>query len=263
MSDKEKKPIEMLFSDDSLSELSEDFKTKASVIFESAVENQINEQRKVLEEEFSDRLDEEREVIESEYETKIDSYLTYVVDEWMKENKLAVEKGVQVEIAENFLTGMKDLFTESYVEIPENKVDVVAEMIEELSDKRNRISNLIDENITLKEQVKDTRRGVILAECTTGLADTQMEKLTDLVEMVDYNNDEQFKGRVSSIVESYFGKKYLIEDDDKDDDDDKDEDKDSKKKNPFEKKDKKDKKEKTDESMKRIVEAISMASKMN
>jgi len=241
----EKKPIEILFSDDSLSDLSEDFKTKATVIFENAVAGQVAEEKKVIEEEFKTKLEEQRKEVEEELEEKIDSYLTYVAEEWMKENELAVENGIQVEIAENFLKGMKDLFTEAYVEVPESKVDVVAEMAEELEKKTSVLDKEIDKNIQLQEEINNMKRSLIIKECTDGLADTQVDKVNDLVEMVAFEDEEQFKDRVKSIVETYFTKSSLNEEDDKDKDDEDKDDED------------KDDKEKTDESMKRYVDALS------
>jgi hypothetical protein len=245
----EKKPIEILFSDDSLSDLSEDFKTKATVIFENVVAGQVAEEKKVIEEEFKTKLEEQRREIEESLEDKIDSYLTYVAEEWMKENELAVENGIQVEIAENFLKGMKDLFTESYVEIPESKVDVVAEMAEELEKKTSILDEEIDKNIALQKELNGMKKSHIVAECVDGLADTQIDKVNDLVEMIDFEDEDQFKSRVKSIVETYFKKGSLNESDDNDADDKDDDDGDDKKK----------KKEKTDESMKRYVDALSQS----
>ena len=203
----EKKPIEILFSDDSLSELSEDFKSKATVIFENAVANQVAEEKKVIEEEFETKLEEQRKEIETDLEEKVDSYLTYVAEEWMKENELAVENGIQVEIAENFLKGMKDLFVESYVEVPENKVDIVAEMTEDLEKKSSALDEAIDKNIELSKEIVDMKKARIVSEHTSDLADTQIDKLNDLVEMIDYEDEDQFEGRVKSIIETYFSSK--------------------------------------------------------
>ena len=202
----DKTPIELLFADNSLSDLSEEFKTKASVIFENAVAEQVAEQKKVLEEELGNKLDEERKKIERDLEEKIDSYLTYVAEEWMSENELAVENGIQVEIAENFLQGMKELFESSYVEVPESKVDVVSEMAEELEKKEKMLEKALDENINLSKSINNIKRDMIVAECTDGLADTQVDKLKDLVAMVEYKDDTQFKERVESIVETYIKK---------------------------------------------------------
>jgi len=257
----EKKPIQVLFSDESLKDLSEDFKTKATVIFENAVASQVSEEKKVLEAGFDAKLDEQRKEIETNLEEKIDSYLTYVAEEWMKENELAVENGIQTEIAENFLTGIKDLFQESYVEIPKNKVNIVTEMTAELKKKSKSLDESIDKNIELKKLIVDMKKAAIVAEHVGDMADTQKDKLKDLVEMVDFEDETQFSGRVKSIVETYFSKRSLNEEDEKDDGK-KDDDDDDKDDSDDDKKDKKDKKEKTDESMSRYVAELSRSMRM-
>ena len=250
------KIFESLFADESLTELSEDFKTKASVIFENAVAAKVTEAKKSLDEEYTRKLDEAKEEIRNELEEQIDSYLTYVAEEWMKDNELAVENGIQVEIAENFLSGMKELFEASYVEVPESKVDVVAEMAEELKKKENMLEKVMNENIEMNKKIVSIRRDMIISECASGLADTQVDKLKDLVEMIEYKDDDQFKERVSSIVETYINKKSVNEETDEDEDDnDSDDEKDTTKK--------KDKKKKVDESLdddyiKRILNSSSM-----
>lgn len=249
----EKKPIEILFSDESLSDLSEDFKTKATVIFENAVAAQVVKEKEALEESFKTKAEEEHKEIVEGLEEKVDSYLTYVAEEWMNDNELAVENGIQIEIAENFLKGMKDLFTESYVEIPENKVDVVSEMTEELTKKTSSLDEAIDKNIELKKEIVSMKKSMIVAECVEGLADTQVDKLNDLVDMVDFDDAEQFETRVKSIVETYFNKPLTEEEKKKKEDDDSDDEDDD---------DGKKKEEKTDESMKRYVEALSESMKL-
>jgi len=241
MADKEK-TIEMLFNDDSLSELSEDFKTKATVIFENAVATKVAEEKEALEEAYVEKLEEEVKKIEEDFEEKIDSYLTYVAEEWVKENKLAIEQGIQVEIAENFLKGMKTLFEESYVEIPENKVDIVAEMAEELEKKRTSLDEAMNMNIELQHELLEMKKMNIVKECTDGLADTQVDKVKDLVEMIEYEDDEQFSTRVKDIVENYFKKGVNEQNDENDENDDEKE---------------KDEKEETNESMDRYIKALS------
>lgn len=242
----EKKPIEILFEDKSLSELSEDFKTKATVLFENAVANQVAEEKKVLDAEMQTKLDEQRKEIEVGLEEKVDSYLTYVAEEWMKDNELAVENGIQTEIAENFLKGMKSLFEESYVEIPKNKVNVVAEMTDELTKKSTSLDEAIDKNIELKNEIIAMKKATIVSECAGDLADTQKAKLNDLTEMIDFEDESQFGDRVKSIVETYFKESDDSDADDKKTDDDDDDNKDDDKK-----------KEKTDESMALYVAELS------
>ena len=236
-----KKLFESLFADDSLSELSEDFKKKAAVIFENAVDAKVAKIKKSLKEEYSKRIDEQQETIEQMYEDKIDEYLTYAVEEWMKENQLAIENGIQVEIAENFLSGMKTLFEENYVEIPEDKIDVVSEMTTELDNKTKALDNAIKESIKLKKELNEMKKKAIIAEVTEGLAESQKDKVDSLVEMVDFENEEQYKERVSSIVETYF-KSSLNEDMDSDNrENDEDED---------------------DDEMKKYIEALSLSANL-
>lgn len=255
----EKKPIEILFGDESLSELSEDFKTKATVLFENAVATQVAEEKKVLEADFQAKVEAQRKEITEGLEEKVDSYLTYVAEEWMKENELAVESGIQTEIAENFLRGMKSLFEESYVEIPKNKVNVVSEMTKELQKKSSALDESIDKNIELKKEIVSMKKAAIVSECAGNLADTQLDKLNDLVEMIDFEDESQFSGRVKSIVETYFTKKSALNEEDMKDDDKKDDDDDDKSDDKSD-----DKKEKTDEStnMDSYVAALSRSMKM-
>jgi len=254
-----KKPIEILFSDASLTNLSEDFKAKASVLFESAVQAEVAKEKLAMEESYKAKLDEQRKELETAIEAKVDSYLTYVAEEWMKENELAVENGIQVEIAENFLKGMKDLFTESYIEIPKNKVNVVAEMTAELKKKSDSLDEAIDKNIELKAEIVKLKKASIVEGIVKDMADTQKEKLNGLIEMVDFESEEQFSGRVKNIVETYF--KSSVNESDDDDEDDKPGMKEKEDDDEDDKKEKKEKKEKTDESMKRYVEALSLSVK--
>lgn len=256
-----KSPIGMLFEDDSLSNLSEDFKAKATVIFETAVANQVIEEKKVIEEEFSTKLDEEKTKIAEEMEDKIDSYLTHVAEEWLTENQLAVDNGISNEIAENFMTGMKELFEESYVTIPEDKVDVVTEMTVSLDKKSKELDESIEANITLKKEIQGIKKNTVIAECTKGLADTEVERVTELSEMVDFEDEAQFTSRVSTIVETYFKplteeeKKEKEEAEKKDDADKGDDTKDSKDKD--EKKDDVKESMQDDSFVKMISESIS------
>ena len=253
MDEKKKNPVEILFEDESLSELSTDFKTKATVIFENAVANLVADEKKVLEEDYQKKLDEQQKKLEEDLEEKVDSYLTYVAEQWMTDNELAVENGIQVEIAENFFKGMKDLFTESYVEIPEGKTDIVAEITEELSKKSSSLDESIDKNIELKKEIVEMKKAQIVANHVGNLADTQIEKMNDLVEMIDFEDEDQFDGRVKSIVETYF--KPLTEEEKKEEE----EKEKKKKKDDDDNDDNDDEKKKTDESMKRYVEAISQS----
>jgi hypothetical protein len=246
----EKKGIEILFEDESLQDLSEDFKTKATVIFETAVAKGVSEEKQALEEEYETKLEESKKEIAEQLEEQVDSYLTYVVEEWVEENKLAIDAGIKTEIAEHFMSGMKELFEESYVEVPENKIDVVAEMTEQLETKENELNDAVTENIKLTSELKDFRKAFIVSEETDGLADSEIDKIESFIEMVDYDDEDSYRSQIKSIVEAYTGKS-----DDKDKDDDADDDK---------KKDKKDNDDdaddETNESVNFYASAISKGS---
>ncbi len=200
----EKTGIALLFEDNSLSELSDDFKQKATVIFETAVAEKVIEEKKALEEEYKNRLEEQRKEVQSNMEDKIDSYLSYVAEEWMKENKLAVENGIQQEIAENFLAGMKDLFEESYVEVPKSRVNLVSELTRKNKQLESKLNEAVRNNMTLNEEVKLFKQSEIIAEHTRGMADTEVERVYELAKMIDYEDDRQYTSRIKGIVEGYF-----------------------------------------------------------
>lgn len=187
--------------------LSEDFKAKTAIIFETALKSKLSEEVERLEEEYETRLNEEVSSMHDEIVEKVDSYLNYVVENWMTENELAIQQGLRTEIAENFMGGLKDLFTESYIDVPESKVDLVdglAEEVEELQAKLNEQTEIL---IALSEQNEELVRDAILAEASYDLADTQADKLASLVENVDFEDAETFANKVATVKESFFNKK--------------------------------------------------------
>jgi len=205
--------IDADFSDDlnalveSEATLSEGFKEKAAVIFEAAIKSKLSEEVDRLEAEYQAELQEEITRTKEDLVEKVDSYLNYVVEQWMEENKLAIQSGLRTEIAENFMGSLKDLFVESYIEVPESKVDLVDELAtanEELEEQANAAQAKAME---LAEQLEGYKRAAIIAEASKGLADTQAEKLAKLCEDVDFGNEETFASKVATIKESYFSKK--------------------------------------------------------
>ena len=193
------------FSDDlnalveSEATLSDEFKAKTAVIFEAAVKTKLSEEINRLETEYQEQLDEEIQSTKDELVGKVDSYLDYVVEQWMKDNELAVQSGLRAEIAEGFMNGLKDLFIESYVDVPESRVDLVDEIataheeLEEAHDKA--VADIMD----LKEQLKGFKREAIIREAARDLADTQVEKLTSLSESVTYQSEEDFAVKVATL----------------------------------------------------------------
>ena len=184
--------------------LSDEFKEKTAVIFEAAVKSKLSEEIDRLESQYKEELEEELSSTKSEMVEKVDSYLNYVVENWMKENELQVENGLRTEIAEGFMSKLKDLFTESYIEVPESKVDLVdelAEQVEELETKLNETTQkVIDQSGEIEEMTKDR----IINESASDLADTQVEKLKSLVNDLDFENEEKFKEKVDTIKEAHF-----------------------------------------------------------
>ena len=188
-------------------ELSEEFKTKASTIFEAAVnrevEKQVGDQDLVLEELLVECGGELKEEMAQE----VDKYLNYVVEEWMEENKLAVESGIQNELSENFMTGLKQLFTENYVDIPETKVDVVSELANRVQTLEADLETKLTENIELKESLGDLKRDDLIRSISGDLVETEIEKVKELSAGVEYTgDDEEFIANVQTLKESYFPK---------------------------------------------------------
>ena len=199
--------------------LSEDFKAKAEVIFEAAIKSKLAEEIDRLEEKYNEELAEEVESTKSDLVEKVDSYLNYVVENWMEENKLAVQSGLRTEIAEKFMNNLKDLFTESYIEVPESKVDLVDELAENVEELENTLNETTAKNISMQEELEVLKRDAIIREHSSDLAETQVEKLKDLVEDIDFDDAETFAQKVATVKESYFTKKVtesaeIVEEDD-------------------------------------------------
>ena len=184
--------------------LSEEFKEKTAVIFEAAVKSKLSEEIDRLETQYKEELEEEVSSTKSELVEKVDSYLNYVVENWIKENEIAIENGLRTEIAEGFMDKLKDLFTESYIQVPESKVDLVdelAEQVEELETKLNETTQkVIDQSGEIEEMTKDR----IINESASDLADTQVEKLKSLVNDLDFESEEKFAEKVNTIKEAHF-----------------------------------------------------------
>lgn len=191
--------------------LSDEFKAKTAVLFETAVKTKISEEVERLEEQYKDELAQEISETKSEMIEKVDGYLNYVVETWMEENKLAIQSGLRTEIAETFMTNLKDLFTESYIEVPESKVDLVDELSESVAELEAKLNETTQKIIDTNEQLEDYKRESIIREASRDLADTQVEKLKSLVEDVDFDSEEKFAEKVATIKESYFSKKVIAE----------------------------------------------------
>jgi len=187
-------------------ELSEEFKEKARVIFEAALTSKIKEIQESLELQHAERLEEEREALKGTLTERVDAYLEYVCQEWMTENELAIDHGLKTEMTESFLTGMKGLFEEHYVTIPEEKYDVLENMVEKLDDMETKLNEQIDKNIGLNKRLAESTADVILDRISEGLAETQKEKLASLAESVEFESEEEYREKLETLRESYFSK---------------------------------------------------------
>ncbi|MFZ9945348.1 MAG: T4 prohead core scaffold protein [Candidatus Nanopelagicaceae bacterium] len=185
-------------------ELSEEFKEKARVVFESALMAKVNEIKEALEVEYQEKIAEEVEEIKEALEERVDSYLEYVADEWFTENQLAVEYGLKTEMTESFLEGMKGLFEAHYVQIPEDKYDVLESMVEKLDDMETKLNEQIEKNIQLNQRLAESVADGIFDEISEGLAATQKEKLASLAESVEFESEEEYREKLEMLKESYF-----------------------------------------------------------
>ncbi len=200
------------FSDDlnalveSEATLSEDFKAKTAVIFEAAVKSKLSEEIDRLETEYAEQLAEEVEATKSDLVEKVDSYLNYVVEQWMDDNKIAIQSGLRTEIAEGFMNKLKDVFQESYIEVPESKVDLVDELAEANEELEAQVNEATAKAMSLGEELESYKRAAVIREASKDLAETQVEKLTSLAESIDFDNEKAFSQKVATLKESYFSK---------------------------------------------------------
>ena len=189
-------------------ELSEEFKKDAMVIFEAAVATRVvdlvNNKIDQLNEDFNVALEEEKQEIESKLSEKIDDYLTYVSEEWMKENELAVERGIRAELAENFISGLRDLFKEHYIEVPEERTDVIEELFAKVEGLEEQLNVEMQANIANLKALKDYKKVEAIAEACQGLTAVEQDKMVELAESITYESDEQFVSKMQVIKESYF-----------------------------------------------------------
>ena len=201
--------VKALVSSDA--DLSEEFKDKAAMIFETAVKTRIQEQTKILEARYEEKLSIETETVKEAMVEKVDSYLNYVVEEWMKENELAVERGIRTEIAEDFITGLKDLFKEHYIDVPEEKYNVLDDLTTQTKKLEEKLNNEISKNVDLTKQVSESAKAKAIDEVSTDLADTEKEKFEKMAENVEYDSADKFREKLETIKESYFPKSKIVE----------------------------------------------------
>ena len=187
-------------------DLSDEFKKKAATVFESAVKSKVRDEVTRLQENYDNEIEEGIKSNKSELTEKVDTYLNYVVEEWMKENELAVERGLKGEIAEDFIAGLKQLFEDHYVDIPDEKYDVLQAQSDKIAELEEKVNKTLEESISFKKSNDELTRNKVISEMVSDLADTEIEKFKGLTEDVDFGNEEDFKGKLETLKESYFPK---------------------------------------------------------
>ena len=185
-------------------ELSEEFKEKAKTIFEAAIISKVNQVKESLEAQYEERLTEEVQEIAETLSERVDSYLEYVADEWFQENTLTIEGGLKEELTESFMTGLKGLFEEHYVSIPEDKYNVLESMVEKLDEMETKLNEQIEKNVSLNKRLAESVADGIFDEISEGLAATQKEKLASLAESVEFESEEEYREKLETLRESYF-----------------------------------------------------------
>jgi hypothetical protein len=185
-------------------DLSEEFKEKAKTIFEAAIVSRVNQVKEEIESIYEERLAEEVQEIAEALSERVDSYLEYVADEWFTENSLSIEKGLKEELTESFMTGLKGLFEEHYVSIPEDKYDVLESMVEKLDEMEIKLNEQIEKNVSLNKRLAESVANGIFDEISEGLADTQKDKLASLSESVEFESEEEYREKLETLKEAYF-----------------------------------------------------------
>jgi hypothetical protein len=197
-------------------ELSEEFMNKAGSIYEAAVIAKANEVVQEIHEQYENAFNEEVENIKTQLSEQVDSYLNYVVEEWMEENKLAIESGIRTEIAENFIAQLKDLFMESYIEVPQNKTNLFDEMTDAISELENRVNQELEKNVDLVNENKALRAVTIFNEATKNLTDGEVDRISRLTENIEFITEDDFSGKVKTLVENITKKPAIKESSKKD-----------------------------------------------
>ena len=210
--DKKKEPMKAGYKEevDALvgdADLSEEFKQKAATIFETAIKAKVKEESQRLQGEYETKLKEDTETQKAELVEKVDSYLNYVVEEWMQENKIAIERGIKGEIAEDFIGGLKKLFEDHYIDVPDEKYNVLEDQASKIEDLEKKLNEEIEKNVELNKSNGELKREDIARAVSADLTDVEKEKFNKLAEEVEYSNEEDFTTKVKTIKESYFGKK--------------------------------------------------------
>lgn len=196
-----KEDLDSLFNDETLSE---DFKSKASTIFEARVHDKVSQIQEQLEEEYSSLLEEAVESIKEELTEKVDDYLNYVVEQWIGQNEIAIESGLRSEITEDFIVGLRNLFAEHYIDVPSEKVDLVEELASQVEVLESKLDEEIERGVELSKALVESRKVEIVHAICEGLTATQVEKIKSLAESVDFSTEEEYASKLETIRENYF-----------------------------------------------------------
>ena len=197
-----KEDVNALFGDDQT--ISEDFKSKAATIFEARVFDRVAQIQEEIESEYASMLEEAVETIKSDLTEKVDDYLNYVVEQWMEENQIAIESGLRSEITEDFIAGLRNLFAENYINVPEESVDLVEELAAKVEELETKLNEEIETNIVYKKALTEAIKEQLTVEVCEGLTATQVEKIKSLAESVDFSTEEEFKEKLETLRENYF-----------------------------------------------------------
>ena len=196
-----KEDIESIFAGETLSE---EFKNKTATIFEARVNDKVFQIQEELEAQYNQALEESMQELTVSLTEKINDYLNYVVEEWMSENSIAIEKGLRTELTEDFMIGLRNLFTENFIDIPDEKVDIVEELSEKVSSLEDQLNEQIEFGIQLKKELNESKKNEVIHQITEGLTDTQVEKIKTLAESVEYTTEGEYAEKLETIRENYF-----------------------------------------------------------
>jgi hypothetical protein len=202
MKTKMKEDIDALFAEDA--NLSEDFKSKAATIFEARVLDRVQQLEEEIESRYAEMLDEAVTTIKDDLTAKVDDYLNYVVEQWMEENEIAIESGLRSEITEDFINGLRNLFAENYINVPEDKVDLVDELASKVEELEEKLNEEIQVNIDYKKALVEATKSELTRAACEGLTETQVEKIKSLAESVEFSTEDEYKEKLETIRENYF-----------------------------------------------------------
>ena len=199
---KMKEDVDALFSDDAT--ISEEFKSKVSTIFEARVNDRITQIQEEMETEYAGMLEEAIEAVKNDLTEKVDDYLSYVVEQWMEENEIAIESGLRAELTEDFIGGLRNLFAEHYIDVPAEKVDLVDELAGKVEELESKLNEEIERGVSYAKALVESRKNEIAREVTEGLTATQAEKIKSLAEGVEFSTEDEYKQKLETIRENYF-----------------------------------------------------------